>query len=952
MQKSIYIIIILINQVWESLAAPTPTSDPLAYLTRNVEAKVNVAEKFPWPTGVQPAIDAWNCNEPTNIQDFVFDSHMQCNIRTHEVKKHEERFTLLQDTEVLRFKGVKCVLRESRRVQQCGGYDHMAHLNWKTFFNRRVEMSHEACRLAAEDGKFVRYDGETVSVNKRGISMVNYDAVGGSWSDDDGEIQCNGEKTYVDGVFIYDAVVHAIHEIEIRDDSFVEQNGIVRSELDDLHLPCTATYGKCETLDGTFVWDTNVKDDCPVKRLREFQGTITETSAGTVVSSNTEDKIRLRRGQARRRCGKIIYETSLKNVYLDIVSTGYEWEDINPRDMSITKYTDAKDEWLFHYIMQVIELKSEEERRLECAKTVDREAFRHGIRTSGKQGRVWALDAWNSPGEFALTAGHTIYTFACQKTTVMPRPAPYCYQELPVTMLLRNGKHSKKFLDPVFNMLVDHGTQIPCSTTFAPKFRTNSDAWITASPQIKLTKAPVRRKSNISSEYIKFDYEEINLTIGGIYNETQLEMLNDVIHYDHLTQAIMNKLRDQIDVFVDGSPIAPEHMFPPNMVDVTTWRGHILGVFSPIVAALSYFGYGSSIFVAVSIIIFLCNRFINLAMLATALHEMAGCGWHFIMILCPSAMIMDREVDRAVARNAAKRPSNKRVERYRKSLAGTTCQEEPTYMELRPATFPVRTSKGLVFSNAGRSSTVQPLEEGRITPLEEGRSRQMRHQETASTLEEGRNPALIQQQPRAQRLRQQEQEERSGKNKRKIKKLYENQEELRKVRPEKRRTWSKLFKKKRPPTPIGLPQEPEGETFSIKVQREVGNKAPIPPPRVSVQLAKKEDGSKAGSNKVEIEMEEMDLTLPPYPVAPEDVMSRSPTPPPPPFPALYPPLSTSLILSTEQPNVPFSLGSNDQAQPEAHRSEEQSYDEAPLNPRPVESHTLTRIGHSAGEPPK
>ena len=55
---------------------------------------------------------------------------------------------------------------------------------------------------------------------------------------------------------------------------------------------------------------------------------------------------------------------------------------------------------------------------------------------------------------------------------------------------------------------------------------------------------------------------------------------------------------------------------------------------------------------------------------------------------------------------------------------------------------------------------------------------------------------------------------------------------------------------------------------------------------------------------------------------------------------------------TEQPNLQPNMGLEEQARPEAYRNEEQRYDEAPKNPRPVESSTLTRIGHRAGEPPK
>ena len=467
-------------------AVPVPPEDPTKFLKRHLEASEDSSPQFAWPTGKQPALDAWDCDKPSKIQDFVFDNTLHCNTKPSDFKVSKDRFTLLQDTETVRYKGYKCVLKESRRVQQCGGYDHMAHLNWKSFFNKRVIMDRRACIQAAEDGSFKRHDGALAHVAKRGVTEVNYDSVGGSWADEHGELQCVGEKTIVGRQSIYDAVVHSIHNIEIRDETFVFQNGILRSTSDNFHLPCSVDRGHCETLDGTFIWNSADTLHCPVKRLREFEGTTTSTPSGDVIESNLKDKIRLRKGRRVQKCDKIVYETSLRGIYLDYVSTGYEWSDIDPRDMSVTKYTDAKDEWLFHYIMKIMQSKNDVLRQRECARIVESEAKKHGIRSTDRQGKVWALNTIESPGEFALTAGHTLYTFECKKRTVMPRPTAVCYQELPITMVLE-GTHRKAFMDPVFDMIVDHGTPIPCSNRFRPKFRTNDGLWLVASPTITST---------------------------------------------------------------------------------------------------------------------------------------------------------------------------------------------------------------------------------------------------------------------------------------------------------------------------------------------------------------------------------------------------------------------------------------------------------------------------------
>ena len=83
--------------------------------------------------------------------------------------------------------------------------------------------------------------------------------------------------------------------------------------------------------------------------------------------------------------------------------------------------------------------------------------------------------------KFGVMLDEVMYSFSCQQVQVTPRSTEVCFKELPVYL-----GHQEKYLSPLTQILVDHGTRVPCSALMPGKFKTNQGPWMAATPDLQV----------------------------------------------------------------------------------------------------------------------------------------------------------------------------------------------------------------------------------------------------------------------------------------------------------------------------------------------------------------------------------------------------------------------------------------------------------------------------------
>ena len=444
----------------------------------------------PWPKGEDPILDAWDCSNPDEIDNISYDQSDNCHAEKPITETRNTTFLLLQETGKRRHNGIRCKILETRQVQHCGMFDHMTHLNGKTFFNKMMAVPAQICNQMATRGLLLGYDGNSYQVARRGFTTLNYEWKGNSYATAAGEVKCTGGKILLENTVISNAVIHVEQQIWIEEDEFIWTKGLLHSTLQDAKLPCHVDDLECETGQGTFTWIVKDEDECTVQRTRQFVAQEVSNGEATAVMSIDKSMIALqKKDSVVNKCGVSLHETNVPGMFLEEGVGKRKWKDIHPSSMSTTMYTNAKDNWLLQFTMGEMEKRFSELLKRECAKSAKLDQFRVEARRAESGPRTWPFDA-DMPGKFAVTAGDSVYTYECKSVQVVPRVTKRCFNELPVYLTAPGGLPRPMFLQSQTRLLLTEGVEIPCTKTFTPKYKTKTGRWISGPPLLHYTKPP------------------------------------------------------------------------------------------------------------------------------------------------------------------------------------------------------------------------------------------------------------------------------------------------------------------------------------------------------------------------------------------------------------------------------------------------------------------------------
>ena len=245
------------NYSWLKRPEPLPDNMYESYQVTNKDGMENLninptRPVSPWPKGEDSIFEAWDCSEPSNIERLSYQHETICQDKGPIRRIANATFTMLQETKRVRVDAFRCQLRETRQVTQCGMFDHIASINYLTYFEKDMVMPESICKQIVENGTFTTYKGNQVKVNKIGRSIINYEWIGSTWTNG-GELECQGGEATIDGKYIYDAIIHVINTIEVTEVELVWEADLLEVPVQHVTLPCHIEDRLCETVEGTYI---------------------------------------------------------------------------------------------------------------------------------------------------------------------------------------------------------------------------------------------------------------------------------------------------------------------------------------------------------------------------------------------------------------------------------------------------------------------------------------------------------------------------------------------------------------------------------------------------------------------------------------------------------------------------------------------------------------------------
>ena len=158
-------------------------------------------------------------------------------------------------------------------------------------------------------------------------------------------------------------------EVRLQSVNLVMEDGVVVDQDLQRTLPCPWENGQCQAEGRAYLWNLTKPDYCPVAVVREFQGhrlyanlSDPNTAHGqrqgeAVISSGTDEKIRIWPLVSSSQCGRVVVATNVDEMYLfpltevnkqgDIIVDNREQaytRHIHPSEVDLRKYIANRDE--------------------------------------------------------------------------------------------------------------------------------------------------------------------------------------------------------------------------------------------------------------------------------------------------------------------------------------------------------------------------------------------------------------------------------------------------------------------------------------------------------------------------------------------------------------------------------------------------------------------------------
>lgn len=491
------------------------------YLTAMLLGIIAVNGEALPPHSPERRMEGYDCSESHSSTSIRAASTMEeCPKKSGSLQQKNVTYLVLQQAWPRYFHIRSCKKTTTALAFYCGIWDHQTFTPAHSHF-------HIANRVTAADcydwWQGLYRDGNwSKSLRVPGITMFQYETHGSTYQGTGyQQATCQGGALY-EGKKRFDRITRTLQvEIQLIEEEATadehDQITLLQRQTPLRGQQCFAPVGYCQEGPETFLWTPppTRKATCP---LYHVQGPVqgieirSNESNRTAFFSTDLSGVRVIKGPAVSKCGRIVHRTNYDRLYLTSpIEHRIFWRQLHRKETLVKTPVHQPDNLLYGNLTGRIEREFESLLRQECNQTAS---------TISKQPTDLAMEAKLAKnqetvslggGWFATATGEAWHKYLCRPIIGIIRDTGnVCYTNLPVHLLVADRKryqnnkgenpgydHRKEknstytvpvefFLEPFTRLLVTRGTQSPCPPPPGNLWKNQQGQWVQTLPEVQL----------------------------------------------------------------------------------------------------------------------------------------------------------------------------------------------------------------------------------------------------------------------------------------------------------------------------------------------------------------------------------------------------------------------------------------------------------------------------------
>ena len=634
---------------------------------------------------VQRAFEAYDCQEPQQLETVRTVGKTSCDIERPEVETYEAEYWLLQEAPFIRIPTKHCGQRVSQIPFHCNPWDYATVQSSDIKLNAPVPVSPTTCRSwfdtleykVQQERTTDEWEEHSYTLAINATNQIRTEIAGHTFAEDSSELECEGVRWYSESkkMEIDRTVVMEQADITLREEEIVaDKNGrlVVFSTQERLPPHCRLSAGACETSMGTWLWNApSEAETCRLFRTRKLKGQLsvvwdpTEGEHGKAVKTfvDKENMVRLIFKEQRFLCGREIIATNYERLFLASLEqeNHFEYQELNPLDMSPFVFSNNKLDFTAAFLEEGYKTYINNLLIADCQKRIEAAGTHYSLLAAEQNALRAGTTVGVGDGRFVTAAGEVFHRYRCRPITVMAKETERCYDALPVTLdptdfeyfrtLEQQRREQLKategfedddfipieqtrfFLTPLTHRVVTAAVEVPCSVHLAPRYKNINDDWVMVTPSL-VPAAPPKSLESVDTRQSWAERQNstgsLDFANSGIYTPAALLELE--------TASQLPRLRDQIQhrlapTTYGGRYINPEAASRRFRAQVQLSPLDIKKYWEKAKDALSVYGYTASIvFATISLLHIIHQIFKKVAQLCWP-DQSERLAWY--QILCP-----------------------------------------------------------------------------------------------------------------------------------------------------------------------------------------------------------------------------------------------------------------------------------------------------------------------------
>lgn len=488
---------------------------------------------------VDPSVQGivgYDCtSHASNITVLSINSIDYCTDDHTKVKETSEYVTIIQSLVTKDIPITACKVTRSLLVHHCGMHSHSTISRNGFIIEEIVRVSQVECNELFYSGAYKLYNGNIISDIPRNTLWKFQTVIAGSMTQDH---WCNGAYFNHGKTEWNNVVVEASYSFLIQ-----SIDGILMTDTSKIRLSSGYEYSfhTGTTFDSHFgylFWNpVNSSGQCDASLygiLYEGPASLfTKNDSITAIVNTTNHALALDLGSETILCNNKVYTTEHPKLWVikgesnKIPSTVIKTSDVdmflysNSKLIYVVKHFNKELRVMYNlFHKRTCELRNTQLNHLISLAYLNPEQF-----------------AWNyakHPGVAAIMGGEVIYLMSCNPVLTKFRDTDMCYQEFPVSY-----QNKSMYLKPKTRILVDTGTQVPC-TSVTPSLFQIDGVWVELSPHLRTANVPETLSAVYQGTWTTSPIS--NLFKSGLYTESQLSEYRERIMFPMKRQAIQNAI--------------------------------------------------------------------------------------------------------------------------------------------------------------------------------------------------------------------------------------------------------------------------------------------------------------------------------------------------------------------------------------------------------------------------